>query len=236
MTLQPKMHPPSAPVIATAKSVRTAHNQIRRHIESEDLCTLRLAIPKTVLQSHEIATILPKIANRGYVVTYFRISSVLSIVVMPTAIHGVIMSFIHYSMTKWLQSGFLTAEEYKHIQLMPPDRIQHQSGVRTRKRVSWKKASNCSIGFGLLGQKLINRVAIEVGFSEAYEDLVDDVCGWLQRSSKLSIAILINIKEDLRTLHSTQSSEDFGARASVLLDLGEFVRTGETCRLRARTF
>lgn len=70
----------------------------------------------------------------------------------------------------------------------------------------------------IFGQMPINRVVIEVGFSEAYEDLVDDVCGWLQRSSKLSITILINIKEDLRTLHSTQSSEDFGAQASMLLD------------------
>ena len=143
------MHPPSAPVISTAKSVETAYNQIRRHIESEDLCTLRLAIPETVLQSHEISTFLPKIANRGYVVTYCRISSVLSIVAMPAAIHDVIIYFIYYSMRKWLQSGVLTPEEHEYIQMMPPDSTQHQSGVRSRKRVSWKKASGCAIAFGL---------------------------------------------------------------------------------------
>lgn len=112
---------------------------------------------------------------------------------MPTVVHNAIVSFVHYAMGKWLESGFLTPEEYSHIQLMPPDSKRPQSMVKTRsrKRLAWKKESNCGIGFGLLSQRLITRVAIEVGFSEPYEDLVDDVCGWLQRSRQLSIAILI---------------------------------------------
>lgn len=210
---------PSAPVEATAKSVEAAHFQILKYIESEASCTLRLVLSETVLQSREIFTILPKIADRGYYISYCRVSTVLSIIPRPTGVHDVIAPFVHYSIKKWLESGFLTPEEWSYIQFMPPSNKKHQGWVsrKSRKRLSWKKESDCGVGFGLPPDRIITRVVIEVGFSEPYEDLVDDIRGWLQRSSKLSIAILINIKEDSRALNSLQASEGFYDRASTLL-------------------
>jgi hypothetical protein len=91
--------------------------------------------------------------------------------------------------------------------------------VNSSKRLAWKKESDFNIGFGLLtGQSLpITPIAVEVGFTERYEDLVDDVCGWLRRYRQLSISILVNIEEDKRALHSIQSSDKFFSRASKLL-------------------
>jgi hypothetical protein len=83
----------------------------------------------------------------------------------------------------------------------------------------WKKESDCLLGFGTLGQKLIPRVAIEVGFSQPYGDLISDVCAWLRRERRLSIVILVNIDEDLRVLREIQSSEGFQHRARGLLSL-----------------
>ena len=78
-----------------------------------------------------------------------------------------------YSMTKWVGSGFLTADIYNHIQLM---RLATKLPQANRKKLAWKKGPDCMLGFGTLGQKLIPRVAMEVSFSQPYEDLITDVC------------------------------------------------------------
>ena len=203
---------PSAPFKAAAKSIECAHRLIQGYIKSESSREFQLVVSEVIVR--KIANLFPKIVEQEYVITFCPSSSILLIVPMPTPVHNIITSFLHYSMTEWVGSGFLTADVYKHIQFMPP-----ASKLPRGQRRVWKKESDCLLGFGVFGQKLIPRVAIEVGFSQPYGDLISDVCAWLRRERRLSIVILVNIDEDLRVLREIQSSEGFQHRARGLLSL-----------------
>jgi hypothetical protein len=136
---------------------------------------------------------------------------------MPTPIHDIIIDFIHHQMNEWMKQGFLTPNIYEHIRFMSPS-SKLPKGRHTAKRISWRKDPDCTLGFGILGSKTTPRLRIEVGFSQPYDDLVNDVREWLDRDSRTCIAIFININEDTHTLRKIQASEGFHCRSQVLLD------------------
>ena len=199
---------PSAPIKATARSTKSAHHLIRGYIKSESSREFQLIVSEVIVR--KIANLFLEIVEH-YVITFCPSTSILLIVPM-TQVHNII-SFLHYSTTEWVGSGFLTADIYNHIQLM---RLATKLPQANRKKLVWKKGPDCVLGFGTLGQKLIPRVAVEVSFSQPYEDLITDVCKRLRWEKRLTIAILV---KDVRVLREIQSSERFQHRARGLLSL-----------------
>ncbi|KAN0075616.1 hypothetical protein V8E54_006886 [Elaphomyces granulatus] len=205
---------PSSPIKGTVRSAKSALEILRRYTNSQNFRKLELVVSKSVIQ--HIFKSLSDIADQDYTVLYDTSTSVLHICPMPTPIHDIIINFMHHKMNEWMKQGFLTPNIYEHISFMSPSKLP--KGRHTAKRISWRKDPDCTLGFGILGSKTTPRLRIEVGFSQPYDDLVNDVREWLDRDSRTCIAIFININEDTHTLRKIQASEGFHCRSQVLLD------------------
>jgi len=206
---------PSSAIKGTVRSTKSAHEILRRYTSSQNFRELELVVSEPVIR--HIVKSLSDIADQGYTVLYDLSTSVLHICPMPTPIHNIIIDFIFHQLNEWVKRGFLTPDIYEHIRFMSPPTKLPKSRY-TAQRISWRKDPDCTLGFGILGSKTIPRVVIEVGFSQPYDDLVNDVTEWLDRDRRIGAAIFINIDEDTQILRNIQASEGFHSRTQALLD------------------
>jgi hypothetical protein len=72
-----------------------------------------------------------------------------------------------------------------------------QIHISGKKRQAWTKFPDAIILFREPGGRSFPRVVFEVGFSESYDDLRNDVFQWLERSGgHIKLAVLVKIEED----------------------------------------
>ena len=141
---------------------------------------------------------------------------ILKVKVMGSPLHDALNSCIARSLTKAMFT-VLTPDEAQCIWyhplsallFRPPETDLRFKGGK--KRAAWLKNSDNMIIFQeRAAKKKFLQIAIEIGFSESYHDLVRDASQWLLRSGgRVKLVIIVKVDEDKRQLNIHQKTEQF---------------------------
>ncbi|KAA8892623.1 hypothetical protein FN846DRAFT_915090 [Sphaerosporella brunnea] len=84
--------------------------------------------------------------------------------------------------------------------------IKYQRSERCSKWPAWAKTPDAGFYAQQGSDDSLPRVVCEIGFSESYDDLVDDAYQWLMKAPDVQLVILVKAEEDSKTLAARQKS------------------------------
>lgn len=107
--------------------------------------------------------------------------------------------------------GLVRQELPEHISKLRPQCLRKRLASATSAR-PWAKYSDTAITYGSAGDMLRPTIVFEVGASEPYENLVEDVRQWFLAGSGAQLVVLIDIQEDHEALQNRRKTDGFQNR------------------------
>ncbi|KAA8912202.1 hypothetical protein FN846DRAFT_996545 [Sphaerosporella brunnea] len=84
--------------------------------------------------------------------------------------------------------------------------IRYQRSEKCCKWPAWAKTPDAGFYVQQGSDDSLPRVVCEIGFSESYDDLLDDAYQWLLKAPDVQLVILVKVDEDSKTLAARQKS------------------------------
>ncbi|GIJ83430.1 hypothetical protein Asppvi_002250 [Aspergillus pseudoviridinutans] len=209
---------PKASNAIPVDSPADARAQLESFLRSDPETNLLLKLSWDNLNSQPVRQILGAVRRR-YRVEYDPEYEVLKVKPMPSPLHSALDECIARSLTEAYLT-VLTPDEARCILPLDKSRLLCRAPTLSpgKKPFAWTKDPDFTICFKESGHDAVLRVVFEVGFTEAYADLLRDASQWLLRSGdEVKLAIIIKVDEDQRQLHCRRRTEEFTSSLSNLI-------------------
>lgn len=128
---------------------------------------------------------------------------------MARPIHNTVNNLLTRSLVKLIKADFFTEHEETRIStnidgdVLPSMHIVEGS----QKPQAWTKFPDAAIVFGAADEPQVPTAVFEVEFTEAYDDLQNDAAQWLKSLPSVQLVVMIDIREDVKTLRKIRSKE-----------------------------
>ncbi|KAL2815609.1 hypothetical protein BDW59DRAFT_166756 [Aspergillus cavernicola] len=204
------------PVDSLAEAQRRLKTFLRSTQCDNDLL---LRLPPSILDNPAITRILHSSERGNFKYSYDPQHNILKVFAMPRPLHDAIVALVG----RFLMKGcFVTVEEFDCLSMWT--REQQMADTFAQGGVSWTKYPDALLMFGERPDAFkIPRIVFEVGFTETYDDLLNDMRQWFENAvSPVAVVVLVKIEEDLRELRKHRRSD--GVRSEprrLLIDYGD---------------
>ncbi|KAJ9324853.1 hypothetical protein DTO027B5_3288 [Paecilomyces variotii] len=192
--------------VIAVESIITAEKYLLSFFTSEStLSDLLLQMPEDIFRSRTVETILKSALRQKR---------------RFAPLHDAISQFVSRFLLKSFTTGFIKPQEQTFISCGTIGvRLSRTvaTAAGTKKPQAWTKFPDAAILYGSLNSVPIPSVVFEVGFSESYNDLLNDAKQWLSRSSTVRLVILVDITEDVRIRRGRQDTDEVKKRIKDLL-------------------
>ncbi|KAL2846446.1 hypothetical protein BJY01DRAFT_175228 [Aspergillus pseudoustus] len=216
---KPQPHPRKSNSIPL-KSVDDTVKRLISFLESDPCDTdLLLRISPEIASSDKVSSILRSAAEAKWRYTYDTEYQILKVFSMSRPIHDAFQLYLNLFVKHMIP--FLTPEQVFQLNLHTTEQVM--SGIAAtlggKKVQAWDKRPDALVVFGNpVFEQVIPTIVVEVGFSESYQDLINDTRQWLTKTeTPLALVILVKIEENTIPLQHRKSSPGFASTFRRLL-------------------